>query len=110
MNEKVRIPPDVRLDDGPMVPLRCRTCAAQVEVRKSSWEQTSIQWNREAVSKCRELHPGSAGPGRGLAADCRSLASSISEAALSGSLPVHGDDPLPVNRDAGNHEEHIIFH
>src|SRR5690606_13754173 len=34
---------DDRLLDCPPAPVACRRCAAEVQVRKSSWEQTSIQ-------------------------------------------------------------------
>ncbi|MWA00676.1 ferredoxin [Actinomadura sp. LD22] len=72
---------DERLVDGPLVPVRCRRCAAEVLVRKSSWEQTSIQWTARARAACPEL-----------AADpyetCPALRSSIQEAALIGSIKV----------------------
>jgi hypothetical protein len=37
------IRPDNRLDDAPMVPVVCARCGAGVQVRKSSWNQTSVQ-------------------------------------------------------------------
>ncbi|GAA2142666.1 ferredoxin [Actinomadura napierensis] len=72
---------DDRLADGPLLPVRCRRCAAEVLVRKSSWEQTSIQWTAEARAACPEL-----------AADphetCPALRSAIQEAALTGAIRV----------------------
>ena len=74
-------PRDDRLLDGPLLPVRCRRCAAEVLVRKSSWEQTSIQWNAEARAACA-----------GLAGDphatCPALRSAIQEAALTGAIEV----------------------
>lgn len=44
--------PDNRLADAPMAPVSCSSCAARVLVRKSSWEQTSVQWDAEALARC----------------------------------------------------------
>lgn len=46
---------DNRLDKMPMAPVACRNCGAQVLARKSSWNQTSVQWNAEATARCAEL-------------------------------------------------------
>lgn len=45
---------DNRLDEMPMVPVACRTCGASVLVRKSTWNQTSVQWNATASGLCAE--------------------------------------------------------
>ena len=45
---------DNRLDTMPMAPVTCRNCGARVLVRKSSWDQTSVQWNAEASARCSE--------------------------------------------------------
>ena len=76
--------PDVRLDDGPMVPVACQACGAQVEARKSSWEQTSLQWDGEAVATCLERRASSAGAGRDGAGfrRCGALEASVREAAV----------------------------
>ena len=37
-----------------MAPVACRNCGARVLVRKSSWNQTSVQWNAEASASCAE--------------------------------------------------------
>ncbi|MEO3784720.1 ferredoxin [Actinocorallia sp. B10E7] len=47
--------PDNRLADAPMQPVQCGRCAGRVLVRKSSWEQTSIQWSEEAMDACPNL-------------------------------------------------------
>ena len=45
---------DNRLDDAPMAPVTCTRCSADVLVRKSSWQQTSVQWSAAALSRCEE--------------------------------------------------------
>jgi hypothetical protein len=45
---------DNRLDDMPMEPVACRNCGARVLARKSSWNQTSVQWNADATARCAE--------------------------------------------------------
>ena len=35
--------------DAPMVPVACRRCGAAVLARKSSWDQTSVQWSAAGV-------------------------------------------------------------
>lgn len=52
LNSPVR--EDNRLDDVPMMPVACRNCGARVLARKSSWNQTSVQWNADATARCAE--------------------------------------------------------
>ncbi|MEB8339601.1 ferredoxin [Streptomyces endophyticus] len=73
-----------------MRPLSCTTCGAGVLVRKSSWHQTSVQWDGEAVRRCAERPAGRPG-----FQACGALTASIREAALSGTLPVIDDDREP---------------
>ncbi|WP_248964146.1 ferredoxin [Sphaerisporangium perillae] len=81
--------PDDRLLDGaPMQPLCCRQCGAEVEVRKASWHQTSVQWNAEAVSACLERRASSLGDGSGVFPGCTALRDSIARAALEGVIAV----------------------
>ena len=47
-NRLMTVRPDNRLADSPMVPVACRRCGACVSARKSSWNQTSVQWTAEA--------------------------------------------------------------
>ncbi|MGW9497151.1 ferredoxin [Streptomyces prasinus] len=76
--------PDNRLTDGaPMRPLACGRCAAEVLVRKSSWQQTSVQWDARATAACAERDPAG-----GAFEGCRSLRDTIREAALRGTLEV----------------------
>jgi hypothetical protein len=94
--------PDNRLADAPMTPLACHTCGARVEVRKSSWDQTSIQWRGDAVGACverRAATPGT-GPNAGAFPGCAALRDTVREAAVRGELRVVDEDPLKVNPDA----------
>lgn len=86
---------DNRLNDAPMTPVTCGSCGAQVLARKSSWEQTSVQWNGAAISRCRERQrvdePTSiegAVLREGIFLVCAGLRASIEAAADAGSFPV----------------------
>ena len=84
---------DNRLADLPMTPVECLRCHAMVRVRKSSWQQTSIQWDEAGFRTCLERRP-SLGRGELRAADfptCAGLRESIAEATVSGKVPVAGD-------------------
>ena len=85
--------PDVRLDDGAMEPVTCTTCSARVEVRKSSWQQTSVQWDAASTSACAERREATPlpGPNGGFFESCSALQASIQEAATGGVLPVPDD-------------------
>ena len=85
---------DNRLLDLPMQPLSCRECIAVVMVRKSSWQQTSIQWDAESLAACRE-RPGfcAGGDPAERFAGCETLAASIRDASAEGTIPViHRDE------------------
>lgn len=84
-------PVDERLRSTPMVPVRCRECAAQVLVRKSSWAQTSIQWNAAATAACTERNSAPTAAGASLP-QCSQLYESIADAVRSGELPVLDED------------------
>lgn len=79
---------DNRLADAPMVPVRCARCLARVEVRKSSWPQTSIQWDATARGACEELPPAKGSRRLG---SCSALLGSIADATADGSLHVPDD-------------------
>jgi hypothetical protein len=68
---------DNRLDTMPMAPVTCRNCGARVLVRKSSWNQTSVQWNADASKRCseRNLHGD-----RGVFLACSALGDSTVDA------------------------------
>ncbi len=82
---------DNRLDEMPMVPVTCRNCEAQVLARKSSWNQTSVQWNADATARCaerREAQKVSAHAGRAVFLACSALSESIVDAVRHGGLPI----------------------
>jgi hypothetical protein len=85
--------PDNRLLDTPMRPVQCRRCAARVQVRKSSWQQTSVQWNAVAIDACveRRSAPPGPGPNGDFFESCSELQASIQDAAMGGVIPVLDD-------------------
>jgi len=82
--------PDNRLADAPMVPVSCQRCTASVLVRKSTWDQTSVQWSAQASAQCLERREAQklAGHGYGVFLACSALRDSISMAAGKGALPI----------------------
>ncbi len=89
---------DNRLVDTPMVPVQCRACGAEVLARKSSWEQTSVQWNTDAMARCPQRRNAAslAAPGRpALFLSCSELAESIHDTVTAGRLPVV-DETMPA--------------
>jgi hypothetical protein len=89
LNSSVR--EDNRLDEMPMVPVVCRNCGAHVLARKSSWNQTSVQWNAEATARCAEraeVQKVSAHADRGVFLACSALSESIADAVRHGDLSI----------------------
>jgi hypothetical protein len=87
---------DNRLGDAPMAPMNCRRCAASVLVRKSSWDQTTVQWDAAALRRCEERHEAQKladHGGRDLFLACSALGESIADAAREGSLPIVDETP-----------------
>jgi hypothetical protein len=85
------VPTDNRLSECPMVSVSCRRCAAHVLARKSSWNQTSVQWNADASAACLERHNSQnsvAYSGRDVFLACSALTGSIIEAVRHGDLSV----------------------
>jgi hypothetical protein len=83
--------PDNRLADSPMVPVACRRCGACVQARKSTWNQTSVQWNADASARCLERRDAehlTEHAQRGLFLACSALNESIVDAVRTGDLPV----------------------
>lgn len=83
---------DNRLQDAPMQPVLCERCGASLLVRKSSWDQTSVQWDETALSRCEEraaVHHSASGR---VFEMCGALRSSIRRAAVEGSIQVQADD------------------
>ena len=74
-----------------MTPVACRNCGARVLVRKSSWDQTSVQWNADATARCAERAEAqkmSAHASRGVFLVCSALGESIIDAVRHGDLPI----------------------
>lgn len=95
--------PDTRLEDGPMRPVECGACGAAVLARKSSWDQTSIQWSPDARTRCHERavpHPAEPRPNRNAFPGCDALRASVREAAVRGDLEVQSHEPLKTNPEA----------
>lgn len=74
-----------------MKPVACRSCGAQVLARKSSRNQTSVQWNADATARCAERAeaqqisvPGS----RGIFLACSALSEPILDAMRRGELSI----------------------
>lgn len=90
MTENARPREDVRLESGPMVSILCTACGARVQARKSSWDQTTVQWDVEAIGTCVERQRAWEVPGANGAVfrGCHALRAALREAAVSGILPV----------------------
>ncbi|MGB9224374.1 ferredoxin [Mycobacterium sp.] len=71
-----------------MVPVACRVCGAQVLARKSTWNQTSVQWNADATSRCTERLQAERIAEHGLFLVCSALRESIEAAAVTGLLTI----------------------
>ena len=84
---------DNRLADAPMTAIRCRRCTAQFLARKSSRNQTSVQWNADGMAGCVERGDAErlAPQGGGLFLACSALAESITDAVRNGELPIVDD-------------------
>lgn len=95
---------DERLLDAPMVPVACRACGARVGVRKSSWEQTSVQWDDAARGACLERRGVSPGPGPNgsVFTGCSTLSEVIREAAVRGEVAVRDETEAPVAGHEGS--------
>lgn len=81
---------DIRLADSPLVPVACGRCGAQVRARKSSWQQTTVQWDAAALAACAERREDevSAPPNGGPFLGCSQLRDSIEDAVRHGALPI----------------------
>lgn len=100
--------PDNRLESAPMQPVACGGCGAQVQARKSSWDQCTVQWTAAALEQCEERRTTaevSARPNRNSFPGCSALRASIREAAVRGTLTVSDDEPLKT-RPRTEPEEH----
>ncbi len=81
--------PDNRLETEGLTTIACTRCRATVLARKSSWDQTSIQWSAEALATCRDRAEDLTRTDTvGRFSGCGSLRDSIREAAVAGTLRV----------------------
>jgi hypothetical protein len=90
---------DNRLDEMPMAPVACRNCGARVLARKSSWNQTSVQWNADATARCAERAEAqklAANGRRGVFLVCSALSESILEAVRHGDLAIVDEVVCPA--------------
>ncbi len=97
LDSAVRV--DNRLDEMPMMPVACRNCGARVLARKSSWNQTSVQWNADATARCTERAEAqkmSAHASRGVFLVCSALSESIIDAVRQGDLAIVDEIAGPV--------------
>jgi hypothetical protein len=90
MSSKPSLREDNRLDEMPMAPVTCRNCGARVLARKSSWNQTSVQWDAGASARCIERREAErlAGHHRGPFLACGALRESIQFAVATGALAI----------------------
>ncbi len=73
--------------EGGLRPLACHGCGALVRVRKSSPQQTSIQWSTRAVRECAEFAARVAlGETTPLVDGCATLREAIGRAVRDGRL------------------------
>ena len=90
---------DNRLDEMPMMPVACRNCGARVLARKSSWNQTSVQWNADATARCGERAEAqklAAHGSRGVFLVCSALSESILESVRRGDLSIVDEAACPA--------------
>jgi hypothetical protein len=89
---------DGRLSDCPLASVACRRCGSDVLVRKSSWNQTSLQWNADASARCLERRTASptAWSKRGIFLTCAAINESIVDGVRSGDVPVVDEIAKPV--------------
>jgi hypothetical protein len=79
---------DDRLNEMPMAPVACRNCGANVLARKSSWNQTTVQWSAGATARCAERLDAERIPGHRIFLVCSALRESIEAAVAAGELKI----------------------
>ncbi|HEX8627618.1 MAG TPA: hypothetical protein VF755_05555 [Catenuloplanes sp.] len=86
-------PPQTEADrqaylEGGLIGLACENCGVRVRVKKSSAQQTSVQWSPAGVRGCAEFAERTRlGEPSALVATCARLRDSIERAARDGRLP-----------------------
>ncbi|MER6633227.1 ferredoxin [Streptomyces sp. NPDC000987] len=81
-----------------MTSVDCTLCGARVEARKSSWEQTSVQWHADALAACAERRVAATGAGA-VFTGCRTLKRTIGEAAVQGRIRVRSEEADGTRED-----------
>ena len=72
-----------------LVPVTCAHCGTEVQVKKNSDKQTSVQWSTDPVRSCPEFAGAVAsGTRSALYLGCPRLKASIDQAVASGALVV----------------------
>jgi len=91
---------------GMLVDVTCRTCSADVQVKKNSQHHTSIQWNTAAVATCVVFAEMDRAPqGRAVHVACPRLVETIEAAVREGHVPVGAAGPDGVSVDAADRAE-----
>ena len=81
---------------GGMSPIECRTCHANVLVKKTSPHHTSVQWNDDALAACHEISAIRAeGGNAALLPTCPRLSASIEHGVAEGLVPRESPDVDP---------------
>jgi hypothetical protein len=74
--------------EGNLTEIRCGNCGAEVRARKSSPQQTSVQWSAPAAGACARLAAAAGGRPTALVPTCPDLRDSIDRAVREGRLEV----------------------
>ncbi len=78
--------------DTAMQQVRCIECLAKVQVRKSAWEQTSVQWTDEALDLCRERPARATGDlPRDQFVGCETLRAAVRDETVQGNLKLSNE-------------------
>jgi hypothetical protein len=81
---------------GGMTPIECRTCHAQVLVKKTGAHHTSVQWNDAALEQCVEIaEVRGSGGNAALLPTCPRLSASIDHGVAEGIIPTESPDVDP---------------
>lgn len=81
---------------GGMAELECRTCHADILVKKTSPHHTSVQWNDDALARCTEIAAiREQGGNPALLPTCPRLSASIDHGVAEGIVPRESPDSDP---------------
>jgi hypothetical protein len=87
-----------------MVPVVCGRCGAEVLARKSTWDQTGVQWRAQETAQCLERREAEklAEHGNGLFLGCAALGESIVAAVCAGDLAIVEETLTPTPPSAAS--------